>query len=219
VSDSADRGADEQRGDVLDVLRTLLADGRADDVVSLFSKLVTNNTELAVRAARVDELATRNVELEKQLEKTLARVKKSETVSKAQLVLFADAIQRGEAGDVLAEGDPRADANERLRDASGLDDEMDPETKPPRERPTGRTPAPQHLPRVPNAIAVPADARACPRCGKERTCIGHDTTEVIDLIPAQVIVRQDKREKLACEDCEAESVRAPTGDKVVEGGK
>ena len=49
-------------------------------------------------------------------------------------------------------------------------------------------------------------ARVCPRCGKERTCIGHDTTEVIDLIPAQVIVRVDRREKLACADCEAEVV-------------
>ena len=82
------------------MLRTLLVDGRADDVVSLVTKLVANNTELAVRAARADELAaradklaTRNVELEKQLEKLLARIKKSETVSKAQLVLFADAIR------------------------------------------------------------------------------------------------------------------------------
>jgi transposase len=219
VSDSADRGAGEQRGEVLEVLRTLLGDGRADDVVSLVAKLVANNTELAVRAARADELAARNVELEKQLEKLLARVKKSETVSKAQLVLFADAIRRGEAGDVLADGDPRADANERLRDASGIDDEKEPETKPVRERPTGRKPAPKNLPRVPNPIDVPTDARACPRCGKERTCIGHDTTEVIDLIPAQVIVRVDRREKLACADCEAEVVRAPIGDKVVEGGK
>jgi transposase len=201
------------------MLRTLMADGRDDDVVTLVSKLVANNTELAVRAARADELATRNVELEKQLEKLLARVKKSETVSTAQLVLWADAIRRGEAGDILADGDPRAEANEKLRDKSGLDDEYDPETKPAPERPTGRTPAPKHLPRVPNPIDVPVNARACPRCGKERTCIGHDTTEVIDLIPAQVIVRQDKREKLACGDCEAEVVRAPTGDKVVEGGK
>ena len=54
------------------MLRTLLVDGRADDVVSLVTKLVANNTELAVRAARADELATRNVELEKLLEKLLA---------------------------------------------------------------------------------------------------------------------------------------------------
>jgi hypothetical protein len=51
---------------------------------------------------------------------TCARVKRSETVSTAQLVLWADAIRRCEAGDILADGDPRADANEKLRDKSGL---------------------------------------------------------------------------------------------------
>jgi transposase len=209
----------DRRGDVLEVARALGADGNTDALVDLVATLDAHNRNLAVRAARVDEQTVRIVELEKQLEKLLARVKKSETVSTAQLVLFADAIRRGEAGDVLADGDPRGDANDRLRDASGLDEEKEPETRPVRERPTGRTPAPHHLPRVPNAIAVPADARACPRCGKERACIGHDTTEVIDLVPAQVIVRVDRREKLACEDCEAELVRAPSGDKVVGGGK
>ena len=212
--DQGDSG--ERRGDVLDVARELAAEGRTDAILELVAKLDAHNRDLAVRART---LATRNVELEKQLERLLARIKKNETVSKAQLVLFADAIRRGEAGDVLTDEDPRGEANEKLRDASGIDDEKEPETKPVRERPTGRKPAPAHLPRVPNALVVPTKERACPRCGKERTCIGHDTTEVIDLIPAQVIVRVDQREKLACEDCEAEVVRAPTGDKVVEGGK
>jgi hypothetical protein len=209
--DQSDSG--ERRGDVLDVARELVAEGRTDAILELVAKLDAHNRDLAVRAARVDEQTVRIVELEKQLEKLLARAKKSETVSTSQLVLFADAIRRGEAGDILADGDPRGEANDRLRGASGLDDEFEPETKPAPERPTGRTPAPAHLPRVPNAIAVPDAARACPRCGKERACIGHDTTEVIDLIPAQVIVRVDQREKLACEDCEAEVVRAPVGDK------
>jgi transposase len=44
-------------------------------------------------------------------------------------------------------------------------------------------------------------------------------TEVIDLIPAEVVVRLDKREKLACLVCQGEVVRAPLGDKVVSGGK
>jgi transposase len=209
----------ERRGDVLDVVRELVADGRGDAILELVAKLDAHNRDLAVRAARADELATRNLELEKQLEKLLSRVKKSETVSKAQLVLFADAIRRGEAGDILAEGDPRADANDKLRDASGIDDEEEPQTQPMRNRPTGRTPAPKHLPRIANPIVVPVASRACPRCGEARTCIGHDTTEVIDLIPAQVIVHVDLREKLACKTCEAEIVRAPPGDKIVEGGK
>jgi hypothetical protein len=36
-------------------------------------------------------------------------------------------------------------------------------------------------------------------------------------VPAQVIVRQDKREKRACEDCEGGLVRAPKVEKVVDG--
>jgi len=216
---SADRSETEHRGEVLDVLRALLADGRDDDVVSLFGQLVANNNDLAVRAAEATALKARNADLEKQLQRLLDRYKKSEAVSKAQLVLFLDALSRGEAGDVLDGDDPRRAANEQLRDASGIDDADDePKTKPPRKRPV-RKPAPPELSRVENPIAVPEPERACPRCGKERTCVGHDITEVIDLVPAQVIVRQDKREKLACEDCEGELVRAPKVDKVVDGGK
>lgn len=60
MSDTAsDRDEIEHRGEVLDVLRELLTDGRSDDVVSLVSQLVSNNTELAIRAARADELEKR----------------------------------------------------------------------------------------------------------------------------------------------------------------
>jgi transposase len=43
-------------------------------------------------------------------------------------------------------------------------------------------------------------------------CIGFDITEVIDPTPAQLIVRRDLREKLACKVCEAAVVRAPMAD-------
>jgi hypothetical protein len=33
--------------------------------------------------------------------------------------------------------------------------------------------------------------------------IGHDVSEVLELIPAQLYVRRDKREKRACGTCEA----------------
>lgn len=214
----------EHRGEVLEVARELLADGRGDDLLSLVTKLVEHNEDLTTRVAlattRADAAASRAAELQRQLERLQARYKKNEAVSRAQLVLFIDAMARGEAGDILVDADdPRADANERLRDTSGIADDDEPKTKQPRERPPRRQPAPAHLPRVPNPLLVPAVERPCPRCGAERTCIGHETTEVIDLIPAQVIVRQDKREKLACSHCEAELVRAPLGDKVVPGGK
>lgn len=69
-----------------------------------------------------------------------------------------------------------------------------------------------------NPIPVPEAERPCPQCGEQRTCIAHETTEVAELIPAEVIVRQDIREVLACRACDAEVVRAPMGDKVIAGG-
>ena len=87
----------------------------------------------------------------------------------------------------------------------------------PRPPPPRRRPIPAGLPVVDNVIAVPDEQRPCPICGKERTCIGHETTRVIDIEPARVIVRADRREKLGCEE-HGEIVTAPLGDKVVEGG-
>jgi transposase len=201
----------KQGGPLLEVLRGLLAEGRGDDVVALVSQLVDQNAELTIRASA----------LEQRLAQIAARFKTSEAVSKAQLVLFLDALTRGELEEAIDPVDPRPGANGALRDASGIDEGQgdEPKTRPPRKQPASRRVAPPNLPRIENPILVPAAERPCPRCGNDRVCIGHDTTEVIELVPAHVIVRQDKREKLACESCDGELVRAPSGDKVVPGGK
>lgn len=203
----ASRG--ELRGSVLDVVRALRADNDWEAVLSLVGKLVAENAEMAQRLARVAR-----------------RFKTSERIGKAQLVLFLDALERDE-------GKPDADADEtlgpdeadeadaKLRDASGIDADDDltqRKTRPPRQPPV-RTPPPAHLRRVDNPLRVPPAQRACPRCGGERACIGHDVTEVIELVPAEVIVRRDCREKLACAACEGALVRGPVGEKVIDGGK
>lgn len=210
---SAETPTSELRGSVLDVLSNVLGDFADRDVVmGIVSKLVAENADMTRRLARI-----------------AARFKKSEKVGKAQLVLFLDALERGEGEPETEEPDADGpdeldEANAKLRAASGIDDKNDDgdlgalTTRPPRQ-PANRTPAPAHLARVDNPILVPAAQRACPQCGIERRCIGHDITEVIDLVPAQVIVRRDRREKLACDACEAEIVRAPTGEKVVASGK
>jgi transposase len=198
---------DEPR-EVLDVVRELLAKGRADDVLGVVSSLIAKNTELERRLAQL-----------------LARGRKNEGISAAQLLLFLNDLARGEIAndDGGEDGDDAgdtADANTKLREASGIDDEKDedPETKPERQPPV-RKPPPANLPRVDNPIPVAAEERPCPTCGKERRCIGHDVSEVYELVPAKLVVRRDIREKLACEQCDGEIVRAPTGDKVVAGGR
>ena len=203
----------ELRGSVLDVVRTLLAENDGEGILAIVSKLVAENAAMSRRLAKVKD-----------------GFKTSEKIGRAQLVLFVDGLARGEldpeSDEADAEGPDEIDeADAQLRAASGIDDKKENgdelgkrKTRPPRQ-PTGRTAAPKNARRVDNPLLVPADRRPCPRCGAERTCIGHDVTEVIDLIPAEVIVRRDRREKLACRECEAEVVRAPMGEKVVASGK
>src|SRR6185503_3788243 len=207
---TAEAPASELRGSVLDVARALREENDWDAVLEILSKLVAENADMSRRLGRI-----------------ASRFKKSEKIGRAQLVLFVDALQRGEGepetDDPEADGpDELDDADAKLRAASGIDDQKDDlsklKTRPPRQ-PANRTVPPPHLRRVDNSIAVPAAQRACPRCGTERTCIGHDITEVIELVPAEVIVRRDLREKLACDTCETELVRAPAGEKVVASGK
>ena len=203
----------ERRGEVLQVLRELLTEGHTaeevvQEVLAIFTKLVA-----------------RNGELERRLAQMLSRGHRNEGVSSAQLLLFLGtlAAQGAAAAAAGASNSDLDQANEKLRGASGIDektkaDASSESNRPPRQPPV-RRPPPPHLPRRDNPIPVPAQERACPICGAERECIGHDVTEVVELIPAQVIVRVDRREKLACNACDGELVRAPQGDKVVSAGK
>ncbi len=188
-------GKQELKGTVLDVLRELLAGAAHQrEVIELFRKLVT-----------------RNEELELLLAKLRAGKNRGEHLSAAQLDFFLAELQKQSTPEVQAE------ANRQLEQAAAQHGGRPETTKPPKQPAVRRRPPPE-LRRVANPIPVPAAERACPSCGKERRCVFHETTEVIDLIPAEVIVRRDQREVLACDGCDAEMVRAPLGDKVVEGG-
>jgi transposase len=184
----------QHRGPVLDVLRELLSEGRNDAVLELVQKLVAHNEELTRRLAELSQ-----------------RRKKGEGVSSAQLSLLLD--------DLKPEQDKTLDeANKALEDAAAPNEDKAPKTEKPPKQPRTRQAPPKNLRRVDNPINVAQKERPCPICGKERTCIGHDVSEVVELIPAELIVRVDRREKLACTSCEGELVRAPLGDKVVPGG-
>lgn len=186
--------ATEARGPVLDMLRGLLAEGKNEQVMRL-----------------VAQLLSRNVELEKRLAKRrLPGDNDSEGVSSEQLELLLHALQE-EANASLQQ------AHEKLKQASHAPDKPEALAKPPKQ-PALRRPLPPNLRRVQNPIAVPDAERACPTCGKNRKCIDHDVTHVIELIPAEVIVREDMREVLLCTQCEGELSRAPLGDKVISGG-
>ena len=181
------------RGGVLDVLAELLSGGRTSDVIALVTKLVSRNCELELLLARLRDSKNR-----------------SERVSEAQLALALEALRQSSDAAL-------ADANRTLEETAKENGGRPDRTQPPRQPPVRRKPSPS-LRRVDNPITVPDAARACPQCGAARRCIAHEITEVVDLIPAEVIVRRDIQEILACDPCDAELVRAPMGDKVIVGG-
>lgn len=179
---------------MLDVVKELLGEhASARALLEMFSKLVA-----------------RNEELELLLAKLRSSKHSSERVAKEQLDLFLDKLREASEGAVAA-------ANDSLTKAT-KDNEGRPDPAKPPKQPPVRRPPPAGLRRVENPIPVPASERPCPACGKERVCIAHETTEVIDLKPAEVFVRLDIKEILGCDDCDAELTRAPMGDKVINGG-
>lgn len=195
-------------GNILDVIRQLLpATRERDQVLEIVRRVMADNETL-----------------QRQLAKLLLHAKKNEGVSTHQLRLALGAL--GIAGVEGANGNGEAiqpveldAADQKLRELAEIDRAKKAnETIKPRQQPNRRTPPPDHLPRVNNPIPVPEVERRCPSCGAERTCIGHDVTQTIDIEPARAIVRIDRREKLACLPCEGQIVCAPRGDKVVEGG-
>jgi len=82
----------------------------------------------------------------------------------------------------------------------------------------GRNPLPSNLPRKEKVVVVPEGQRHCDACGSEKTCIGHVKSEILDFVPAQCIVIEELREKLARPRCEAGVVVAPS-EKVMHKGR
>jgi transposase len=84
----------------------------------------------------------------------------------------------------------------------------------------GRKPLPSTLRRVEIEHSVPASDRVCSACGKDKTCIGHATSEVLQFKPAEFFVEIHKREKLACEAHPESGVAiADAPEKVIEKGR
>ena len=191
-------------GPVLEVLPKLLEEGRNQEALEVVRALVARNEELERLLAGVGRRS----------------MKANEGVSSKQLRLFLDALskQREEAEELTAKEQDellqqRAEAAAERARQRVLAEKSKPKRKPLKKK------LPAELERRDNLIEVPEGERACPKCGEEREVIGHEISEVAELIPAKIYVRRDMRETRACKTCEAAVTRAPRGDKIVAGGQ
>jgi transposase len=75
---------------------------------------------------------------------------------------------------------------------------------------------PTHLPRV--EVLVDVEDKACPCCGGAMHVIGEDTSEMLDVIPAQLRVRVIRRPRYGCRACAEAVVQAPAPERPITGG-
>jgi transposase len=151
-----------------------------------------------------------NEKLQHQLEQLLRQRygRKTEQVDPAQLLLFAQ--------EILAQAEPEP--------TPPPEPEPEPEPAPapaasaPKKNGHGRKRLPASLPRKPVLHDVPPEHRVCPDCGGERTCIGHETREQLEFIPASLVVLEHIRPKYACQACQANVVIAELLPEPIEKG-
>jgi transposase len=125
---------------------------------------------------------------------------RSERLPEEQLQLGLEALEQA-----IAKGDAEAEKqNPELRKDHAA------------KRRASRGALPAHLPRIEVTLA-PEDT-ACPCCRTAMTVIGEDTSERLDVIPAQFRVIVTRRPKLACRACPGTVVQAPAPARLIEGG-
>jgi transposase len=82
----------------------------------------------------------------------------------------------------------------------------------------GRAALPAHLERVRVVNALTPEQRICPLCGSDMKTVGHSICELLDVIPAKVVVLQRLDERVACPNDDT-IVSVQTPPEIVERGK
>jgi transposase len=189
-----------------DTLTQMAEDGRVDEAIDMMVEMMCSMQQKA------DDLSNR---LAKALKVLYGR--KSERICENQLSMFIDIM--GATDDAVeATGDKAEDEGPKTGDPE-LDEHFKNKRKEKkRKKPKGRNPLPAHLPREKVALKVEDPLRVCSICGKDKACIGHEKSEVLEWVPGSFKVLVYEREKLACKPCQADVTIAAAADKVIEGG-
>lgn len=170
-------------------LASLLQADRKDEALDLFVTL------LAQLAADHDKLAH---QMRLMLKERFGR--KTERIDPAQLALFLDELAKTET------------ASDEKRPVVGH------VRRKPIERKGSKAVIPESVPREVVRLEPDEAAKTC-GCGASKVCIGCETSQVLELVPAQFKVIVYERAKYACKQCEGEGVVvAAVPAKPIEGG-
>jgi transposase len=109
------------------------------------------------------------------------------------------------------------DIEQALAKNEAQQDKTAPEKAASRQKREGtRGSLPAHLPRIHQTIQP--DDTNCPCCRSPMHAIGEESSERLDVIPAQYSVIVTHRPKYACRACEGTVVQAPAPERLIKGG-
>lgn len=75
---------------------------------------------------------------------------------------------------------------------------------------------PKHLPRY--DVIIEPESTLCPCCASKLHCIGEDTAEALDMVPAIIRVKRTIRPRHACRACQNGVVQMPAPLRFMDGG-
>jgi transposase len=126
--------------------------------------------------------------------------RRSEKLDPEQLFLALEDIEQAIAG---------TEADDDKKDAVAAWARAD-------KRRANRGALPAHLPRV--DVTIEPDDTNCPCCRAPMHVIGEETSQRLDVVPAQFRVIVTHRPKYACRGCEQAVVQAPAPERLIKGG-
>ena len=179
------------------------------DIEALHALVLTTMAERDAAVSARDALAAERDTLQAQNERLshlLLKLKrmqfgaKSERLPEEQLQLGLEAIEQAIA---------QKDAETEKRDPELRRDRA-------AKRRTNRGALPAHLPRI--EVTLNPEDTMCPCCRAAMTVIGEDTSERLDVIPAQYRVIVTRRPKFICRACAGTVVQAPAPTRLIESG-
>jgi len=184
-----------------------------DDINILKAMILASKTDIATRDARLADQNARIADRDGIIERKEDRIQCLEKlVADFKRALFGARSEKSnpEQYELVLE-----DIETAMAAIHAEDEAIDPPKIKPARRKSNHGHLPKHLPRVEEVIE-PEDIQCS--CGAERHIIGEDTSERLDIIPAQFRVIVTCRPKYACRSCEAGIVQAPAKPRLIEGG-
>src|SRR3712207_2486903 len=179
--------------------------------------ITRQNASLVSLQAKYDTVATERDTLRAEHDAAQAEIEK--------LRLLIRQLQRGQFGRRSEKLDPDQlqlgleDLEQTAAAAEAAQEEVaarssTPRTPRVRRRNLGSLPA--HLPRV--EVLVDVEDKTCPCCGGALHVLGEDTSEMLDIVPAQLRVKVIRRPRYGCRVCEEAVVQAPAPERPITGG-